>query len=49
MGSFSRHKMSTDGLESCELLVDYYVFYQLSELSFWRHPFTESIQKEQVM
>ncbi len=35
--SFSLHKMLTDGLEWCRLLV---MFYQLFGLSFWRHPFT---------
>ncbi len=35
--SFSLHLMLTDGLELCGLL---WCFYQLFELSFWRHPFT---------
>ncbi len=39
--SFSLHKMLTDGLEWCGLLVGLLgCFYQLFGLSFWRHPFT---------
>ncbi len=34
------HRTLAGGLELCGLLVDYCSFYKLSELSFWRHPFT---------
>ncbi len=38
--SFSLHKTWIDGLESCDVLVDYFDVYQLFGLSFWWHPFT---------